>query len=228
MKEFDCNNIIFSSSATVYGITNKVPISEEEPTKVTNPYGRTKLMIEEILEDVYKSNKKLNVIILRYFNPISCHPLGILKENPKGRPNNLFPIISRVFQNIIPQLQIFGNDYIESHDGTGIRDYIHVMDLADAHICSLDYLMNRNENDGIFKIYNVGTGNGYSVMDMINMFEKIGNKKINYTITDRRKGDSAICYANSDKINNELGWKPKYNLEDMVNHEINRILNEML
>jgi UDP-glucose 4-epimerase len=220
MKDSDCKNIIFSSSATVYGIPKKLPITEEENMSILNPYGRTKLMIEEILIDIFNNTKDINVIILRYFNPISCHPTGILKENPSGRPNNLFPIISRVYQGLYDKIAVFGKDYL-THDGTGIRDYIHVVDLAKAHIYALHFLINNNEP--VLKIYNVGNGKGYSVLDVINMFEKIGNKKINYYFTDRREGDAPICFANADKIKTELGWSSIYDLEDMVKHEIDRI-----
>ena len=220
MKEVNCKNIIFSSSATVYGIPEKLPITEDTKTSILNPYGRTKLMIEEILIDIFNNTKELNVIILRYFNPISCHPSGILKENPLGKPNNLFPIVSRVYQGIYEKLSVFGNDYA-THDGTGIRDYIHVVDLAKAHVCALDYLI--NNKDPVLKIYNVGNGKGYSVLELINMFEKIGGKKINYFFAPRREGDAPMCFANVDKIKEELGWYSQYDLEDMVNHEVKRL-----
>ncbi len=224
-EKYNVKYFIFSSSATVYGSPiHYLPIDEYHPLNPTNPYGRTKLMIEQIIEDFYKSNKTLDIIILRYFNPVSCHPLGILKENPKGRPNNLFPYISRVYQKEYKKLDVFGNDY-NTPDGTGVRDYIHVSDLAEAHIASLQYLKNRDriDNKNIMKIYNVGTGMGYSVLEMIDMFEKVSNEKIEYEIKERREGDIAECYALSEKIFNELGWKSRYNLEDMVTHEINRI-----
>ena len=220
MKEVKCKNIVFSSSATVYGIPEKLPITEDTKTSILNPYGRTKLMIEEILIDIFNNTKELNVIILRYFNPISCHPSGILKENPLGKPNNLFPIVSRVYQGLYENLSVFGNDY-NTHDGTGIRDYIHVVDLAKAHVCALHFLINNREP--ILKIYNVGNGKGYSVLELINMFEKIGGKKINYFFAPRREGDAPICFANVDKIKTDLGWCAKYDLEDMVTHEIKRL-----
>ncbi len=226
MKDFNCKNIIFSSSATVYGNPQYIPIDESHPLSTLNPYGTTKWMIERMLEDMAKTKQDWNIILLRYFNPISCHPSGILAENPVGKPNNIFPILSRVYQGIYDTLCVFGNDY-ETKDGTGIRDYIHVVDLAEAHVKAFQYIENHDEKN-IYKIYNVGTGEGYSVMDLIQMFEKKGDKKINYEIHERRKGDSAICYANAEKIEREIGWRAKYNLEEMVEHEIKRIKkNEM-
>ncbi len=222
MEEFKCYNIIFSSSATVYGTPKENPIKEDFSCSPFNPYGRTKYFIEELLKDIHLSKSNLNIIILRYFNPISCHPNGLLKENPKGRPNNLFPIISRVYQKIIPELLVFGNDYEDTLDGTGVRDYIHVVDLADAHILSLFDLIKINRKN-YMNIYNVGTGKGFSVMEMIKMFEKISGEKINYKIVKRREGDIGIYYADSDKIKKELKWEAKYNLEEMVKHEIERI-----
>ncbi len=224
MKEFKCQNLIFSSSATVYGMPQYVPIDEGHPLSALNPYGRTKLMIEEILKDIHSSGDEMNIILLRYFNPISCHPSGLLKENPLGRPNNLFPIISRVYQGIYPVLTIFGDDY-ETKDGTGVRDYIHVVDLSEAHVLSLQYLFEKNEKS-ILKIYNVGTGNGISVMEMIKKFEELGGEKINYKIVERRRGDAGTCYADSKKIEEELGWRAKYGLDEMVQHELERIWME--
>lgn len=226
MKEFKCKNLIFSSSATVYGLPQYVPIDEEHPTSALNPYGRTKLMIEEILKDIYQStDNQMNIILLRYFNPISCHSSKLLKENPLGRPNNLFPILSRVYQGIYPVLTIFGDDY-ETQDGTGVRDYIHVVDLSEAHLLSLQYLLKREEEKAVLKIYNVGTGKGISVMEMIQKFEELGKKKIEYKIVERRKGDAPSCYADSHKIERELGWKAKYGLNEMVQHELERIWME--
>ncbi len=222
MEEFKCYNIIFSSSATVYGTPKENPIKEYFSCSPFNPYGRTKYFIEEVLKDIHNSKSNLNIIILRYFNPISCHPNGLLKENPKGKPNNLFPIISRVYQDILPELYVFGNDYKDTHDGTGVRDYIHVVDLAEAHVLSLFHLIKENRINYL-NIYNVGTGNGFSVLEMIQMFEKIGNKKINYKIVERRPGDIGKCFADSSKIKKDMDWEPKYNLEDMVVHEIERI-----
>ncbi len=231
MQEYNCKNIIFSSSATVYGLPQYMPYDENHPLSATNPYGMTKLMIEQILNDIYKSpNNNINITILRYFNPISCHPKGILKENPKGRPNNLFPIVSRVYQKNrdIPFLTIFGNDY-ETKDGTGVRDYIHVVDLANAHVSAIQQMINykgETETEAKYKVYNVGTGNGYSVLEMINMFKEISGEEIPYEIKERRKGDLAVCYADPTKIRNDLGWEPIYGLREMVEHEINRINSE--
>ncbi len=223
MEEFKCYNIIFSSSATVYGTPKENPIKENFSCSPFNPYGRTKYFIEELLKDLHLSKSDLNIIILRYFNPISCHPNGLLKENPKGRPNNLFPIISRVYQKIIPELSVYGDDYKDTHDGTGVRDYIHVVDLAEAHVLSLFDLIKNENRKNYLNIYNVGTGRGFSVMEMIKMFEKISEEKINYKIVERRPGDIGIYYGDPSKIINELKWYPKYNLEDMVKHEIERI-----
>lgn len=214
-------NFIFSSSATVYGDPQYLPIDEKHPLHATNPYGRTKWMIEEILKDEFHSpSNKMNIIILRYFNPVSCHPSGLLKENPKGRPNNLFPLISQVYQGIRDEVSVFGNDY-PTKDGTGIRDYIHVVDLAEAHLKSFQFLLNESQKP-ILKIYNVGTGNGFSVLEMIQMFQHVSQKEIPYSIQPRRQGDVAQCYADSKLIQEETGWKPIYNLQDMVTHEINR------
>ncbi len=222
MEKYNVNNLIFSSSATVYGVPQYIPLLEDHPVSALNPYGRTKLMIEQILMDYNKSKKDFQTIILRYFNPISCHPSGLLKENPKGKPNNIFPLISRVYQNILPEISIFGNDYKETEDGTGVRDYIHVVDLADAHIKSMMYLIDNKRE--IFKIYNVGTGRGYSVLELIDAFKRIGKRDIAYKFVERREGDVAICLANCDLIKRELGWETKYNLDDMVQHEVDRLL----
>lgn len=222
MNEFNCKNIIFSSSATVYGLPKSNPIKEDFSLSPTNPYGRTKYFIEEILRDVHLSKSPLNIILLRYFNPVSCHLSGVLKEDPKGRPNNLFPIISRVYQNILDELCIFGDDYDDTIDGTGVRDYIHVVDLAEAHILAIFSLLNSDKTN-YFQTYNVGTGKGVSVLEMIKMFELIGEKKIKYKVVERRQGDISTCFADSSKIKSELCWVPKYNLNDMVEHEINRI-----
>ena len=212
MKEFDVKKIVFSSSATVYGNPKSVPITEDMPLSTTNPYGTTKLMIEEILQDVAKSDEEFKVVILRYFNPIGAHESGLIGEDPNGIPNNLMPYISKVAAGKLECLNVFGNDY-PTHDGTGVRDYIHVVDLAKGHLKALDKL---NQNDtGVF-IYNLGTGTGYSVLDIITAFEKENGVKVNYRFVERRSGDIAKCYANPNKAFRELEWKAEHTLEDMV------------
>ncbi len=212
MKEFGVNKLVFSSSATVYGAPKTVPITEDMPLSTTNPYGTTKLMIEQILTDVSKADKDFKVAILRYFNPIGAHESGIIGENPNGVPNNLMPYISRVATGKLQYLSVFGNDY-PTHDGTGVRDYIHVVDLAKGHLKALERLA--KDDTGVF-IYNLGTGNGYSVLDMIKVFEKENGVNIKYKIVDRRPGDIAKCYANPSKALRELEWKAEKTLEDMV------------
>ncbi len=210
MEEFDCKNLIFSSSATVYGSPEKLPITEDFPLSVTNPYGRTKLMIEQILKDFSKVNSNWNIVLLRYFNPVGAHPSGLIGEDPNGIPNNLLPFISQVAVGKLDKLKIFGNDY-PTPDGTGVRDFIHVVDLAKGHVSALQK----------FKIgsglttYNLGTGCGYSVLEMVNAFSKVNNVEINYEFTDRREGDIAMCYADPSKANKELGWKAEYNLANI-------------
>ncbi len=222
-KNYQVPHFIFSSSATVYGTPQYLPFDEKHPLQPTNPYGRTKRMIEEILEDLYHSpSNQMNSVILRYFNPVSCHPSGILKENPIGKPNNLFPLISQVFQGTRSEVTVFGNDY-PTHDGTGLRDYIHVVDLANAHLKSFQYLLQQSSQNPILKIWNVGTGRSYSVFQMINMFQLISQKNIPYSIQPRRKGDIAEYYANPSLIQQETEWNPIYNLQDMVSHEIHRL-----
>lgn len=210
MNEFNINNFVFSSSATVYGDSPELPIKEDSPLSVTNPYGRTKLMIEDMLRDICYSNKNLNVAILRYFNPVGAHPSGLIGEDPSGIPNNLMPYIFKVALGELPVLNIFGNDY-DTHDGTGIRDFIHVVDLAIGHVYALKKL---NSNPGLVT-YNLGTGKGYSVLDLVNIFEKEANCSIPYKFTDRRKGDIDICFASTDKAYTELGWKANFNINDM-------------
>ena len=210
MREFGVKNLVFSSSATVYGKAESMPIYEDFPTSATNPYGRTKLFIEEILKDVCVADKSLNVAILRYFNPVGAHESGLLGENPKGTPNNLMPYISRVSVGQLDELSIFGNDY-NTKDGTGVRDYIHVVDLADGHLASLKKL---ETNCGLV-IYNLGTGTGYSVLDMVNAYNKCCGGKVKYKFAPRRAGDIDECYASPEKAYNELGWKATRTLDEM-------------
>lgn len=210
MNDAGVKNMVFSSSATVYGDPASVPITEDFPLSVTNPYGRTKLMIEEIMTDLYRSDSSWNVTLLRYFNPVGAHKSGRIGEDPKGIPNNLMPYISQVHVGKLKELSVFGGDY-PTHDGTGVRDYIHVVDLAKGHLKALDKI---KENPGL-SIYNLGTGHGYSVLDMVKAFEKAAGKPIPYTIVGRRPGDIAECYANPEKANRELGWKAEKNVDDM-------------
>jgi UDP-glucose 4-epimerase len=210
MTDFNVKNIVFSSSATVYGDPASLPITENFPLCATNPYGRTKLMIEEILQDVYRSDVNWNIALLRYFNPVGAHKSGIIGEDPLGIPNNLAPYISQVASGFLPRLSVFGNDY-DTPDGTGVRDYIHVVDLALGHIKTLPKLFT---NPGLL-IYNLGTGFGYSVLEMIKGFEAASNKKIPYKIVDRRPGDISACWADPGKARKELDWKATKSLEDM-------------
>ena len=210
--KFKCYNFIFSSSATVYGNSNP-PLTEDSQVGVgiTNPYGSTKYMIEQIIKDLVKSEPKFKAVILRYFNPVGAHPSGQIGENPNGIPNNLMPYVQQVAIGKRERLTVFGNDY-DTKDGTGVRDYIHVEDLANGHLAALNKL--NNENVGCF-VYNLGTGNGYSVLDMVKEMEKASNKKINYVIGDRREGDLATVICNPDKAKNELKWSAKKGLEEM-------------
>ncbi|MBQ7007257.1 MAG: UDP-glucose 4-epimerase GalE [Oscillospiraceae bacterium] len=211
MKNHGCKNIIFSSSATVYGDPAFVPITEECPKGVcTNPYGWTKSMLEQILTDIQKADKEWNVVILRYFNPIGAHISGKIGENPNGIPNNLMPYITQVAVGKLQQLGVFGDDY-DTHDGTGVRDYIHVVDLAKGHVKALRKL---EENAGLC-LYNLGTGTGYSVLDMVKSFEKANGVPVPYAIKDRRPGDIATCYADATKAKNELGWEAENGIEEM-------------
>lgn len=213
MKKYNVKKFIFSSSATVYGEVKKMPITEKcKVGKTTNPYGTTKLYIEQILRDLYESDNNYSIVILRYFNPVGAHCSGLIGENPKGIPNNLMPYITKVAKGQLKCLNIFGNDY-NTPDGTGIRDYIHVVDLAKGHIMALKKI--DKDEKGIFT-YNLGTGNGYSVLDIIKTFEKENNIKIPYKIVDRRPGDVAICYADNTKAKKELGFYPTKTLNDMV------------
>ncbi len=212
MQKFNCKKFIFSSSATIYGDPG-VPeyVEEMGRGKTSNPYGTTKAMIEQILEDLYISDNSWNICILRYFNPIGAHESGMLGENPNGIPNNLMPYIMKVASGKLEKLNVFGNDY-DTKDGTGMRDYLHVVDLAEGHVKALDKL--DKEDSGLF-IYNLGTGTPYSVLDIVTTFEKVNNIKIPYEIVPRRPGDLAIYYANCKKANEELGWVAKKGIEDM-------------
>ena len=220
MRKHNVKTIIFSSSATVYGDSEVVPLTEMcKIGGTTNPYGSSKLFIEQILKDVYKSDNTWDVCILRYFNPIGSHESGIIGEEPQGRPNNLMPYIVRVASGELEELSIFGNDY-NTPDGTGVRDYIHVVDLAKGHIKALEKL--EKEKSGIY-IYNLGTGKGYSVLDMVHAFEKTTGQKIKYKITERRAGDIATCYADATKAKEELNWVAEKTLEDMCRDSWNYI-----
>jgi UDP-glucose 4-epimerase len=219
MNKYNCKKIVFSSSATVYGLPKTVPIKEDFPLSTTNPYGSTKLFIEQILKDCCVADKEFAVILLRYFNPIGAHKSGLIGEDPNGIPNNLMPFIARVADGVYPELNVFGNDY-DTHDGTGVRDYIHVVDLSIGHIKAIEKIRNMN---GV-EIYNLGTGNGFSVLDLVKTFEKVNNVKVNYKIVGRRPGDIAVCYANCDKALKELGWKCEKNIEDMCRDTLNFIL----
>lgn len=220
MKEFKCDKIVFSSSATVYGDPKKLPITETDPIGgTTNPYGTTKYFIERILKDVSISDKDFSVILLRYFNPIGAHPSGLIGENPNGIPNNLMPYIIKVATGELPILNVFGNDY-DTKDGTGVRDYIHVVDLAKGHIKALE---KSTKVKGV-NAYNLGTGHGYSVLDLIKTFEKVNNIKVNYQIVERRPGDIASCYADPTLAEKELNWKAEKEIEDMCKDAYNYIL----
>ncbi len=211
MRKHGCKNIIFSSSATVYGDPAVIPITEECPKGYcTNPYGQTKWMLEEVLKDVRRADPEWNVVLLRYFNPIGAHPSGRIGEDPNGIPNNLMPYITQVAVGKREELGVFGNDY-DTPDGTGVRDYIHVCDLAAGHVCALKAI---ERNQGL-AVYNLGTGHGYSVLDVVKAFEKANNLKIKYSIKPRRAGDIATCYCNPAKAKAELGWEAKYGIEEM-------------
>ena len=220
MKEYNVKNLIFSSSATVYGESKIMPITEEcKIGNTTNPYGTSKLYVEGILQDLYTSDNSWNICVFRYFNPVGAHKSSLIGEDPTGIPANLMPFISKVAIGEIDCLNVFGNDY-DTEDGTGVRDYIHIMDLAKAHINGLKKL--ENDKNGMH-IYNLGTGKGVSVLEMINTFEKVNNVKINYIITERRPGDIAVCYADPTKAFKELNWKAIYNLEDMCRDAYNYV-----
>ena len=216
MREFSCKNFVFSSSATVYGDPHTVPITEDFPLSTTNPYGSTKLFIEYILKDLYKSDNTWNIAVLRYFNPVGAHESGLIGEDPNGIPNNLCPYITKVAVGKLPYLNVFGGDY-PTHDGTGVRDYIHVCDLAEGHVLALDKLM---KGSGLM-IVNLGTGVGYSVLDMVKAFSKALGREIPYKIVDRRPGDIAECYASPALAEKLLGFKAKRNLYDMCRDALN-------
>lgn len=211
MKKYGVNNFIFSSSATVYGTPKTVPLVETMPTgSPTNPYGWTKLMMEQILTDTAKANPEMSVVLLRYFNPIGAHESGRIGEDPNGIPNNLMPYITQVAAGRFPQLGVFGDDY-PTHDGTGVRDYIHVVDLAKGHVKAIEYSANHKGTE----VFNLGTGTGYSVLDIVKAFIKVNKIDIPYVIKPRRAGDIAECYADASKAEKILGWKAEKNLEDM-------------
>lgn len=220
MKKFGVKKFIFSSSATVYGDSEIIPITEDcKIGGTTNPYGTSKLFIEKILEDLYKSDNTWDICLLRYFNPVGAHESGLIGEEPQGIPNNLMPYVVRVASGELKELSVFGNDY-NTPDGTGVRDYIHVVDLAKGHLCALNKL--DKEEKGLF-IYNLGTGKGYSVLDMVKAFEKVTGKKVPYKITERREGDIATCYADPTKARKELGWYAEKDINDMCRDSWNYI-----
>ena len=210
MEEFGVKKIVFSSSATVYGLSKTMPLVETMPLGAINPYGRTKLFIEEILRDVYASDNGWSIVLLRYFNPIGAHESGLMGEDPRGIPNNLMPYISQVAVKRLEKLHVFGNDY-NTVDGTGVRDYIHVVDLADGHVKAVDWALNNTGCEAI----NLGTGKGYSVLQLKDAFQKASGVEIPFTIDPRRPGDPDEIYANADKAEKLLGWKAKKSIEDM-------------
>jgi len=218
MREFGCKKIVFSSSATVYGVGNPVPFREEYPTSATNPYGYTKVMIERILTDLCVSDPFWSVVLLRYFNPIGAHESGLIGENPKGIPNNLMPYIAKVADGKLPELSVYGNDY-DTPDGTGVRDYIHVIDLAKGHLAALGYA---SENTGAEAV-NLGTGHGSSVLEIVEAFERVNGIKIPYRIAPRRPGDVAWAYADTAKAEKILGWKAEKGIDEMCRDSWNYI-----
>ena len=221
MKKYNCKKIVFSSSATVYGDPEIVPITEECKTGgTTNPYGTTKLFIERILQDVYVADNEFSIALLRYFNPIGAHESGLIGEDPNDIPNNLMPYITGVASGKLEILSVFGNDY-STKDGTGVRDYIHVVDLAKGHLKALAKI---REEAGV-KIYNLGTGHGYSVLDLVNTFQKVNNVEVKYKIVGRRAGDIATCYADPSKAKKELGWVAEKGIEDMCRDSWNFIVS---
>lgn len=210
MQEFSVYHLVFSSSATVYGEPEKMPVTETMPVAPTNPYGRSKLMIELILKDLAVADPAFKISLLRYFNPVGAHESGLMGEDPRGIPNNLMPYISRVAVGRLPRLNVFGNDY-PTPDGTGVRDYIHVMDLAEGHLKAIEHLDNKNS----VAVYNLGTGRGYSVFELIAAFEKASGKTTAYEIVGRRPGDVATLYADPAKAHAELNWKATRNIRDI-------------
>ncbi len=215
MRAFNVKNFVFSSSATVYGEPERLPLDEECHLSTTNPYGATKLMQEGILKDLYVSDPTWNIALLRYFNPVGAHESGLIGEDPKGIPNNLMPYVAQVASGKLKEIGVFGNDY-PTPDGTGVRDYIHVVDLAKGHVAAIRAL----KESGVH-IYNLGTGKGYSVLDMIHAFEKACGKTLPYSIKPRRAGDVPACYATSEKAARELGWRAEYDLEKMCKDQWN-------
>nr|ACU18598.1 unknown [Glycine max] len=224
MAAHGCKKLVFSSSATVYGWPKEVPCTEEFPLSATNPYGRTKLIIEEICRDIYRADSDWKVILLRYFNPVGAHPSGYIGEDPRGIPNNLMPFVQQVAVGRRPALTVFGNDY-KTTDGTGVRDYIHVLDLADGHIAALRKL---NDPKIGCEVYNLGTGKGTSVLEMVNAFEQASGKKIPLAMAGRRPGDAEIVYASTEKAERELNWKTKYSIDDMCRDQWNRASKNLL
>lgn len=223
MKQYDVKKLVFSSSATVYGDPETVPIKEEDKTGgTTNPYGTSKLFVEQILKDLYRADNNWDIAILRYFNPIGAHESGLIGEDPKGVPANLMPYIAKVAAGELPVLNVFGDSY-DTHDGTGVRDYIHVVDLAIGHIKALSKLT--KEGKGLY-IYNLGTGMGYSVLDLIKTFEKVNGVVVPYKIVERRPGDIASCYADPSKAHAELGWNASLGIEEMCRDAYNFILKQ--
>lgn len=213
MEKFGVKKFVFSSSATVYGDPERIPIDEECMVGgTTNPYGTSKYMIELILKDLYKSDPTWNIVILRYFNPIGAHKSGLIGEEPQGIPNNLLPYITRVANGTLKELSVYGDDY-DTKDGTGVRDYIHVVDLAIGHVKAIEKIL---KDEKKLSIYNLGTGNGYSVLEIVNAFKEENKVDVPYRITDRRPGDIAVCYANPKKAKEELGFVAKYGIDDMV------------
>ena len=221
MDEFNCKNLVFSSSATVYGKPETLPIKESSPLSATNPYGETKLVIETILKDLYKSDNEWNIVILRYFNPVGAHESGLIGENPNGIPNNLMPYIVKVATKEYDHLNIFGNDY-STVDGTGVRDYIHVVDLALGHVKAIEYI---NKNCGL-DVINLGTGKGYSVLEMVKAFEEANDINVPYEIQERRPGDIDACYADVSYANEKLGFVAHKDLKDMCKDAYNYIKNQ--